>query len=110
MLRKYPGFTLVAVGALALGIGANCTVFSVFNGALLKGLPFPDSERILLLSCSRLVRRERGLPLSYPDFVDWREQSRAFQGMAAQEIGDAPLFVPFRLAAAINREASPISG
>lgn len=87
VLGKNPGFVAVAVATLALGISVNCVVFSIINAALLKGLPFPDSGRILHLSGVRTAHAERGLALSYPDFLDWREQSRTFQEMAAFATG-----------------------
>ena len=76
MLGKSPGFTAAAVLTLALGIGANSTVFSWINATLLN--PIPGLAR-----GSQVVAVERGLdnPLSYPDFVDLRDRSRSFQGV-----------------------------
>ncbi len=84
LLRRSPGFTAVAVAVLALGIGANTAIFSVVNGVLLRPLPFPDSERIL--SLRPLVTRPVRSPAaaSYPDFFDWRAQSRSFTAMASR--------------------------
>ncbi len=73
MLISRPGFTVLAVVCLALGIGASAAIFSVVNGVLLKPLPFPDSERLFAYGTSR-GKIERG-PLSAPDFVDLRSQS-----------------------------------
>jgi putative ABC transport system permease protein len=73
MLLSRPGFTVLAVVCLALGIGASTAIFSVVNGVLLKPLPFPDSERLFSFGTSR-GKVERG-PLSAPDFVDLRSQS-----------------------------------
>jgi putative ABC transport system permease protein len=83
LLRRAPGFTAVAVAALALGIGANAAIFSVVNGVLLRPLPFPDSGRIVAvqpLSTATSVRAK--LAASYPDFFDWKAQSRSFSAMA----------------------------
>ena len=83
LLRRSPGFTVAAVAALALGIGANAAIFSVVNAVLLRPLPFPDSERIVAvqpLSTSTSVRAR--LAASYPDFFDWKAQSRSFSAMA----------------------------
>jgi hypothetical protein len=76
MLGKSPGFTVLAVLTLALGIGANSTIFSWINGTLLD--PIPGATRT-----SRLVELTRGAadkptPLSYPDFLDLRRQNRSF--------------------------------
>ncbi|HEY2896944.1 MAG TPA: ABC transporter permease, partial [Gemmatimonadaceae bacterium] len=73
MLISRPGFTVLAVVCLALGIGASAAIFSVVNGVLLKPLPFPESERLFSYGTSR-GKIERG-PLSAPDFVDLRSQS-----------------------------------
>jgi putative ABC transport system permease protein len=70
-MGKHPGFTLIAVVALALGIGVNATVFAITNGVLFKNLPFLN-DRILYLSTKNLNRGERRSGVSYPDFRDWR--------------------------------------
>jgi len=76
-LRQNPGFTTVAIATLALGIGVNATVFTVTKAALFAGFPHvKDNDRILYLSSGR------GCCLSYPDFEDWRAQSKSFDGMA----------------------------
>src|SRR6478752_3322902 len=73
MLLSRPGFTVLAVVCLALGIGASAAIFSVVNGVLLKPLPFPDAERLFSFGTSRgKVERAQ---LSEPDFVDLRSQS-----------------------------------
>jgi predicted permease len=81
MLRKSPGFTSIAAITLALGIGANTAIFSVVNAILLKALPFHDSEQIVMLF-TRDARNQRNF-VSYPDFVDWRKQSGAFEEICA---------------------------
>ena len=79
-LRRTPGFTLVAVLTLALGIGANTAIFSVVNAALLRPLPYPDAQRIVRLYATRDGERSTVSP---PDFTDWRAQTDAFQYAAA---------------------------
>ena len=79
-LRRSPGFTAVAVLTLALGIGANTAIFSVVNAVLLRPLPFHDPDRLVLL-WERSPQLEF-MTVAYPDFVDWREQSRAFEDIA----------------------------
>ena len=81
-MAKNPSFTLVAVVALALGIGANATVFAIINGVLFKGMPFV-SDRILYLSTRNVNRAQRRVGLSYPDFRDWRSQAKSFDAMGA---------------------------
>src|SRR5262245_6724444 len=72
MLRRNPGFTLVAVLALALGIGATTAIFSVVNAVLLRPLPYRDPDRLALVFNARSQ-----------DFLRWRDQSKAFESMAA---------------------------
>jgi putative ABC transport system permease protein len=84
ILRRDPAFTLVAVLTLALGIGANTAIFSVIDAVLLKALPFPDAQRLVVLDESR---REHGSrTVSWMDFRDWRDQNRAFDDLAAYRI------------------------
>ena len=80
MLVKSPGFTFVAVLTLALGIGANTAIFSIVNAVLLRPLPFKDSAQLVRL---RETHKNVGnVSVSYPDFLDWREQSHSFVAMA----------------------------
>jgi putative ABC transport system permease protein len=82
-LRKHPGFTAVAVTALALGIGANTAIFSVVNTVLLRPLPYKDPERLVMVWEDDT---KGGYPRDTPavaNYVDWREQNRVFDGMAA---------------------------
>jgi putative ABC transport system permease protein len=83
-LIKSPGFAIVAILALALGIGANTAIFSVIDRVLLRPLPFPDSERIMRLQ--RHFPNGDGPSVSIPKFMAWK-QSRAFQSMAAYDFG-----------------------
>ena len=80
MLRKNPGFTIIAVLTLALGIGANTAIFSVVKTVLLHPLPYPQPERLVLL---RETAHQAGSSVSYPNFLDWREQSQVFESMGA---------------------------
>jgi len=83
-LIKSPGFAIVAILALALGIGANTAIFSVIDRVLLRPLPFPDSERIMRLQ--RHFPNGDGPSVSIPKFMAWKK-SRAFQSMAAYDFG-----------------------
>ena len=80
MLRKKPSFTIACVLTLALGIGATTAIFSVVNSVLLQPLPYRDSAQIVVLREHSQVVGDHSP--SYPDFLDWREQSHAFQEMA----------------------------
>jgi predicted permease len=80
MLAKKPGFTLVAVLTLTLGIGANTAMFSVVNGVLLNPLPFPHPDQLVVLYESK-VHFENGA-ISYPNFLDWQKDNRSFESMA----------------------------
>ncbi|HKS41594.1 MAG TPA: ABC transporter permease, partial [Blastocatellia bacterium] len=82
-LMRRPGFTAVAIIALALGIGANTAIFGVINAVLLKPLPFSDPDRLIRVY---QTNKNRGIiqgSASYPDFVDWRDQNHVFERMAA---------------------------
>jgi predicted permease len=82
-LWRQPGFTLVAVLTLALGIGANTAIFSLVNAVLLRPLPFREPERLVMVweDAAQL-----GFPKNTPapaNYVDWKTQTRSFEGMAA---------------------------
>src|SRR5919205_987055 len=82
-MRANPGFTAVAVLALALGVGANTAIFSVVNAVLLRPLPYPNPERVVTVSG---VDTRDGSPFtehSYPNFSDLRDQNRSFEQVAA---------------------------
>ena len=93
-LRKSPGFTLVAVLTLALGIGANTAIFSVVNAVLLKPLPFPSPDRLVAVGSTNLKDPDRSHQfnsLSYPDFFDFRNQNHTFQSIASYRGGSYAL-------------------
>src|SRR5437773_6988601 len=80
-LGKTPGVTMVAVIALALGIGANTAMFSIVNAVLLRPLPYAEPDRLVQLYTSMPQFREASV--SYPNFLDWQQRSRSFDSMAA---------------------------
>jgi len=79
-LRKTPGFTIVAVLTLGLGIGANTAMFSVVYGVLLRPLPYADASSLVVMR--ETTPKVGAVSVSYPDFLDWRAGSRAFSAMA----------------------------
>src|SRR5688572_1095777 len=82
-LRKRPGFLVIAVATLALGIGATTAMFTVVNSVLLRPLQFPEPERIVLLEG---VNPRQGITvsnMSVPDITDWKTQSQSFEQIAA---------------------------
>jgi predicted permease len=83
MLAKNPGFTLVAVLTLALGIGANTAIFSVINAELLRPLPYRDSAGLIRLFETNSRNGWRSGSATYPNFADWRAQNKAFENVAA---------------------------
>jgi predicted permease len=80
-LRKNPSFTATAVLTLALGVGATSAIFSVINAVLLQPLPFPEPGRLVMVYGNRENGDTHDV-LSYPTFVDWRNQSRSFTAAA----------------------------
>jgi putative ABC transport system permease protein len=85
MLAKNPGFTVVAILTLALGIGANTAIFSVINAVLLRPLPFSEPDRLVDIRGIDTRTNEKGRPLSYPDFADLRAQTRTLESAAAYD-------------------------
>jgi putative ABC transport system permease protein len=83
MLRKSPGFTSIVVLTLALGIGANATIFSVINAVLLRPLPYSQPEQLVRIYESNPGKGWPTFSISPPNFLDWREQSRLIEKMAA---------------------------
>jgi putative ABC transport system permease protein len=81
VLSKNAGFTAIACLTIAVAIGANTAVFSVFNAALLRPLPFPDASGIVTLSEKRTNERFCCLTVSVPDFLDWRRMARSFSSL-----------------------------
>ncbi len=79
MLAKSPGFTVVAILTLALGIGANTALFSVVNGVLFNPLPYPHPEQLVWLAESKPNFATGSI--SFPNFQDWQKNNRTFTGM-----------------------------
>jgi putative ABC transport system permease protein len=88
-LRKSPGFTAIAIITLALGIGANTAIFSVINAVLLRPLPYPQSDRLVLVR-ERTNIFDSG-SVSLPNYLDWRASQRGFTDLALFRRDDANL-------------------
>src|SRR6476620_3915414 len=82
-LAKSPGLTLVATLALTLGIGLTTTMFSIVYGALMKGLPYPDGDRIMILQRANPARDIRQTALPIQDYYDFKSQQHSFTDLAA---------------------------
>src|SRR5215217_1936569 len=82
-LRKIPGFTLLAVLTLALGIGLNTAIFSLINDLFLRGLPFQEPSRVLHVF-SHFREQTVDFPLSAPRFTHFRDGQAIFSGFAAE--------------------------
>jgi putative ABC transport system permease protein len=90
-LLKRPGFFAIAVITLALGIGANSAIFTTVNAVLLRPLPYPESERLVLLEG---INPRQGITqsnMSVPDFVDWQSQNQSFEQLAGFVSGGSVL-------------------
>ncbi|HUK30648.1 MAG TPA: ABC transporter permease [Candidatus Acidoferrum sp.] len=83
MLLNKPGFTVVAVLTLALGIGANTAIFSVIDALLLRPLDYKNADQILFLNSQSAQKGIFVGGVSLPEFLDWRQQSKTIQGMSA---------------------------
>jgi putative ABC transport system permease protein len=93
VLRRNPGFAATAILTLALGIGSTTAIFSVVDAIVFKPLPFPTAGRLVRIR-SVLAASGDGSVASYPDFLDWRKRTRAFDGMAVFRTNDFNLIGP----------------
>ena len=99
-MRKQPGFTLIAAMTLALGIGANTTIFSVINALILNPPQFVDAERVVALWRTAKDKRNKG-PASYLDLQEWNAQNHSFEAIAGYKPN------PFTV---INEQAERVQG
>ncbi|HEY2907435.1 MAG TPA: ABC transporter permease [Vicinamibacterales bacterium] len=82
-LRKSPGFTLVAIAVLAIGIGANTAIFSLVDAVRARAMPYPEPGQLVELWGNVMRTKVERRGASYPDFLDWRAQTKSFDDMAA---------------------------
>ena len=113
-LRKNPGYMLVTVLTLALGIGANTAIFSVVNGVVLKPLPYPDPARLVYITSQFPGLGFDQFWVSAPEFIEFRERNQSFQDVGAYRAGAVNLGTadqPRRVASAvITSELMPVLG
>jgi predicted permease len=81
-LIKNPAFSLLAIMTIALGVGANTSIFTAVNGVLLKSFSFPEAERLVVVNC--VSKSQSDLWVSYPDYLDWRSEQRVFVDLGAR--------------------------
>lgn len=86
LLRRYPGFSLAIVVTVALGLGANATIFGVINAVLLEPLPYNQPDRLVRLWESNLKQNQPDSPVSVPNFQDWQREQTVFEQLAALEL------------------------
>src|SRR5262245_27416756 len=86
-LRRQPGFTLITVLTLALGIGANTAVFSVVNGVVLRPLGYPEPERLVYVTSQFPGLGFDQFWVSVPEFVEYRDRNHAFETIGAYNVG-----------------------
>src|SRR5919201_1856652 len=81
LLRRTPGFTIIAVIALALGVGANTAIFSVVNTLVLRQLPYPNPDRLVVVWEYNIPRDKKDNVVSPGNYLHWRDMNRVFERM-----------------------------
>jgi hypothetical protein len=88
-LAKSPGFTVVVIATLALGIGANTAIFTIVHGVLLRPLDCPKPEQLMYLTAESPVTGNTRNALSAPEYAEFRQMNRSFAEVGAYETGGA---------------------
>lgn len=94
MISSHPWYSAAIVAALALGIGANTTVFTLFNAVLYKPVPVPGGERLVSVTNGNPSEDRSQMPVSYPDFLEYRSQGSAFEALEAAMLRGAVVSEP----------------
>ncbi|HEX6719251.1 MAG TPA: ABC transporter permease, partial [Pyrinomonadaceae bacterium] len=92
-LLKHPGFTAIAVVILALGVAATTAIFSVVNGVLLRPLPYPEPDRLMVITEVNPQQGPEPFELSYLNWLDLRQQSKSFEEIAGVEFSSSVLTI-----------------
>src|SRR5262249_2037076 len=85
MLARHPGFTVISVVAVALGVGVNTAMFSFHDAILFRPLPVPDPNSMVSVGASSPDEQTFSGRMSYPNYRDLRDQSRSFEGTVADQ-------------------------
>ena len=114
-IRNSPGYAIVTILTLALGIGANTAIFSVVNGVILKPLGFPEPERLVFITSQFPTLGFDQFWVSPPEFIEFRERNQAFQEVGAYSAGAVNLGIQKRSrervnSAVITSELMPVLG
>src|SRR5262245_38360977 len=102
MIHRNPGFALMTILTMAIGVGATTAVFAVFDRAILRPLPFGDPERLVYISETRPGGEFSEIPASYPNFEDWKQSNHSFEditGLNGTNFTVTGLGLPFRISA-----------
>ena len=91
LLRRSPGFSAVVIFTLALGIGANGTIFSVVRSVLYRPMPFANGDRVVTVTSDNVERGWLDFGVSLPDLVDWQTESRTLEHVAGYWAGSGNL-------------------
>jgi putative ABC transport system permease protein len=82
-IRRAPAFTLLAIVTIAIGVGANAAIFSVVNAILLRPLPYPRADELVIVAQGNRVTKQSGNDATPANFLEWRTRNRSFAGLAA---------------------------
>src|SRR5262247_3644216 len=102
MIHRNPGFALMTILTMAVGVGATAAVFAVFDRAILRPFPFGDSHRLAYISETRPGGEFSEIPASYPNFIDWKQSNHTFEDIAGfngTNFTVTGLGLPFRISA-----------
>src|SRR5207253_2169198 len=80
-LRKTPGFAIMAIACIALGVGVTTTILSAVNAILVRPLPYPNADQLVAVYSQNIERGYHGTNISYPDFASWRDESTTFSAL-----------------------------